>query len=294
MALPIAPVVMPADLAGQTNGRLDRSLLVAVPGGGQLHHLAARAWVALVANAMAHAAMGLTYTNGGTYRTYAQQEALFRSRYAVGGIGGGCKRWLAQLWCKIKAALATAATPGESNHGWALAIDSAYDDDLTDGISPDDAAYILGHPGWDWLLANAHRFGFSWELQSEPWHIRYVAGDQVPAAVLQWEGFLAGHPEPDPDQPDPAPIEEDIMRAKYVPQDQPNDPWKTNEEKRRGQELAWFAAFDSGIVRHCAGPDTAAWPGAVEIPIKGGAHWNQLARAANAMSGAELALIPGK
>jgi len=34
-----------------------------------------------------------------------------------------------------------------------------------------------------WLLDNEDKFGFSHEVQSEPWHIRYVAGDTVPQLV---------------------------------------------------------------------------------------------------------------
>jgi len=38
------------------------------------------------------------------------------------------------------------------------------------------------------LAANATKFGFSWEvLPSEPWHLRYVAGDNVPEAVKAWK-----------------------------------------------------------------------------------------------------------
>jgi len=38
------------------------------------------------------------------------------------------------------------------------------------------------------MLANVEQYGFSWELQAEPWHIRYVAGDDLPVAVLAYEG----------------------------------------------------------------------------------------------------------
>jgi LAS superfamily LD-carboxypeptidase LdcB len=200
MPYPIAPVVMPADLTGVTNGQLPTNLLRTVHGGGQLHHLAARAFDALSAEAFEATGMGLTYTHGGTYRSYAQQETLFRSRYIPNGAGGGCKSWNGQQWCKKYANLATAATPGTSNHGWGLAVDTAYDSDLSDGVGPDDAAGITGHPGWSWLLANAGRFGFSWELQSEPWHLRYVNGDLVPQAVIDHEY---------PPTPDPAPLPED-------------------------------------------------------------------------------------
>jgi len=212
MTFPVEPVVKPADLEGVENGHLGNTLLVPVSGGGRLHHLAARAWVALVMNAAHHADMHMTYTYGGTYRSYAQQETLFRSRYAVGGTGGGCKNWdsdgngTVERWCKTNAKFATAATPGTSNHGWGLAIDTAYDSDLADGVGPDDAAYIKSHPGFQWLLDNAHRFGFSWELQSEPWHIRYVTGDAIPQAVIDWEIFSGTSPAPSvPESPAPAP-----------------------------------------------------------------------------------------
>jgi LAS superfamily LD-carboxypeptidase LdcB len=58
-----------------------------------------------------------------------------------------------------------AAVPGTSNHGWGLACD----------------VWNVGQNGrLEWLLDNAKRFGFSWEVQSEPWHIRYVLGDDLP------------------------------------------------------------------------------------------------------------------
>ena len=184
---PIAPVQMPADLVGKTNGKLPADLLSNVGPRGDLHHLAARAWLALV-DAAGKQGLPLTYTYGGTFRSYAEQEALFRSRYTPGGTGGGCKNWNGVQWCKKSAKYATAATPGSSNHGWGLAVDSAFDTDPSDGLGPDDAAAIVAHPQWPWLLANAARFGWSWELQSEPWHLRYVAGDNVPQAVLDFEG----------------------------------------------------------------------------------------------------------
>jgi hypothetical protein len=36
----------------------------------------------------------------------------------------------------------------------------------------------------NWLIANVKRFGFSWEVvPSEPWHIRFVLGDEKPEAL---------------------------------------------------------------------------------------------------------------
>ena len=180
MTLPIAPVTLPADLVGQPNGRIPGELLVDVGPSGLLHHTAARAWRALVADA-ADNGLPLTYTYGGTYRTLAAQTVLFESRYSPTGTGGGCKFYNGRQWCKKSANLATAAVPGTSNHGLGLAIDSAA------GDGPNVATSIASHPKWSWFRANAERYGFSWELQSEPWHIRYVSGDVIPQAVLDYE-----------------------------------------------------------------------------------------------------------
>jgi hypothetical protein len=39
----------------------------------------------------------------------------------------------------------------------------------------------------NWLVANVKEFGFSWEVvPSEPWHLRYVSGDNIPASVKAW------------------------------------------------------------------------------------------------------------
>ncbi|RBY95237.1 hydrolase [Blastococcus sp. TF02-8] len=61
-----------------------------------------------------------------------------------------------------------AAVPGTSNHGWALAVD------LCDGVN------VAGTPQWNWMTANASRFGFvqpDWAApggeKPEPWHWEY-------------------------------------------------------------------------------------------------------------------------
>jgi hypothetical protein len=37
------------------------------------------------------------------------------------------------------------------------------------------------------MFNNIAKFGWSWEvLPEEPWHIRYVAGDNIPEAVTLW------------------------------------------------------------------------------------------------------------
>lgn len=216
--LTIAPIAWPADLDGAANGRLPAALLVQVgPGGtaGQLHHLAARAWRALVAAADA-AGIDLGYS--GAYRTYAQQESLFRSRYvaraewearrdeiawSTSGLPSQVKFWAGAAWAKRRG-VATAAVPGTSNHGWGLAVDLADDRDGGDFDSMGDAVAISSR-SLDWLAVHARRFGWSWELlPEEPWHVRYVDGDRIPAAVLDHEASL---------QPPPIDPEEDDMAA---------------------------------------------------------------------------------
>ena len=85
-----------------------------------------------------------------------------------------------QSWCKKSANLATAAVPGTSNHGLGIALDIAL------GTSPSNATSVTPATV-NWLIANAHRYGFSAELQSEQWHWRYVTGDAIPQSVVDFE-----------------------------------------------------------------------------------------------------------
>jgi LAS superfamily LD-carboxypeptidase LdcB len=152
--LVVTPVTPPADLAGLTNGDLPATLLTQIGPRGYLHHTVARAWRALTAEALT-AGWELTYTYGGTYRTYTEQTALFMSRYTMTVLPGRpTKTWNGQTWYQ-KPNTAMAAVPGTSNHGWALAIDTAL------GTGPNTAKPIT--PAIDWLATHAPRYGFSWE-----------------------------------------------------------------------------------------------------------------------------------
>lgn len=181
MKLPIQKVVMPSTLAGITNGKLPDRITKEVGPSGKLEITAARAWLALVAAAK-DAGYDLTYTYGGTFRSYMSQVDLFKRRYTlkfgVGNVTSQSRTWNGQRWWKLRS-VAAAATPGTSNHGWGLAIDTAL------GAHPKDATPIT--PALGWLVENAPEYGFSWELKSEPWHIRYVTGDKIPQAVLDFE-----------------------------------------------------------------------------------------------------------
>ncbi len=233
MALVILPLERPLDLIGVDNGNLDPGLLVPVGPNGRLHHLAARAWLSLCRAAQV-AGWSLTYTYGGTYRPYADQETGFRQRYQTTPIPGRPqKQWNGQIWYQ-KPGVEMAAVPGTSNHGLGLAIDMALDHDLSDGIGPNDAESIA--PALAWLSTNALIFGFSWESY-ETWHIRYVTGDHVPQAVIDWE---PKPPAPDPPNPNPPPtIEEDIVVV-------------TNKEEFGGVPamLAKWWLMDNGRLRY--------------------------------------------
>lgn len=164
---PIKPVKLPKDLANVTNGNLPLELLRPFGPSGVLHRRAARQATAMV-NAAKKAGIDLTYTYGGTYRTYAQQVQLFLQRFEKGYVGGAVNKQYLGEWYHLKPGMANAAAPGTSLHGWGLAVDFA------SGTHPDNAKSLTPQ-ALSWLLANADRYGFSWELQSEPWHLRNYA-----------------------------------------------------------------------------------------------------------------------
>lgn len=186
MALPVMPVKMPAAVTGYQNGRLPDSLLVVLPGraGGPKIRLgvsAARCWAALEATAAraGHVLKATSYND--SYRDYSAQVATFTSRYTTEYLAGRPWRmWQGVRWYQ-KPNTAVAAVPGTSNHGWALAVDVGEERDGDAGTESIDQNTV------DWLVANAFTFGFSAELQSEPWHWRCFIGDAIPAAVLLYE-----------------------------------------------------------------------------------------------------------
>lgn len=200
MHLPKRPMTKSSLLAGHTNGKLPRSILTTVPGqaGGApvtLIHPAARSWVALCAAAKAAGHILKIGWPNSAYRSYADQERIFRQRYTTTYLPGRpYKVWNGRRWYQ-KPGTAVAATPGFSNHGLASAVDGGEERDSDLGTESFD------DPTLRWLIANIERFGWSHEVSSEPWHLRYNAGDRIPQAVLDYEKSLA--------QPEKPPSEED-------------------------------------------------------------------------------------
>ncbi len=204
--LPIAPLVMPSTLRGQQNGMLPASILTQIGvGSARMEITAARSFKAMFAEARKQ---GFDIRHVGDYRSFQAQLNLFLSRYepvsvAVYGVTlpANRKRWDAAkqhgydsvYWRKKKINgkyPATAASPGASNHGWGLALDIAEEYDSDPQADPIRQVFV------NWLISNAHRYGISAELQSEPWHWRYVAGDNIPLATLHFEKSGGHVPEP--------------------------------------------------------------------------------------------------
>jgi LAS superfamily LD-carboxypeptidase LdcB len=196
----VAPVLLndyplPSALAcGSKNGQLGMSKLVDVGPGGKLEATCARAWNALFVAAMA-AGHRLTWTPGGTYRTIENQAVVFLQRFTTDPSiphQNVTRFYMGQVWY-LKKGVAMAATPGSSPHGWGLAIDTAVGPDQAhaQGIGIDDDGNPATSTALDWLVINAPAYGFAWSTNSEPWHIQYVKGDDIPQPVLDMEAFFA-------------------------------------------------------------------------------------------------------
>jgi LAS superfamily LD-carboxypeptidase LdcB len=169
---PVRSVVLPADLRGVKPGELPKELLREVKPHGWLHHLAADAYHALRSAAIGDGIKPFKPTSAGdTYRSIAMQRAGFLQRYQTEMImGASTRQWDGRTWY-LKPGFAPMAAPGTSNHNLGIAVD----------------IHTASGERLAWMLKNCARFGWSWEVQSEPWHIRYVAGDAVPDAVKAWK-----------------------------------------------------------------------------------------------------------
>jgi hypothetical protein len=178
MKFPKPRLVMPAELIGQDNGNINLSLMVDVGFGPfKMYHKAAVSFRKMREDA---AGDGVYLSATGAYRNYDQQVALFRQRFTLQNTGRTSRVWQGQRWY-LKPRVALAAVPGTSNHGWGLAIDVALDAD--NDLEWEWPPSSIDRRALDWLLANADDYGWGWELDSEPWHLRYYVGDATPRAL---------------------------------------------------------------------------------------------------------------
>ena len=173
--LPIIKVKLCSHLKNVKPGELDQSLLRTIEGKGKLHHCAADAYEAMDAAANADGIDLSPTSQADTYRSLETQEYGFYQRYTDDPKPALMKQkpriYKGKAWY-LKKGMAPLAVPGTSQHNYGVAID----------IANASGARL------EWLAANAVSFGFSWEvLPAEPWHIRYVAGDDVPERVKAWK-----------------------------------------------------------------------------------------------------------
>ena len=175
MPYPVVTVKYCSHLAGKKPSQVTPDILRKTVSGGKMELCAADAWDAMVAAAAKDGVTLKPTSLGDQFRSIDQQKAAFLQRYRKEPIANSTSRtWNGQKWW-LKKGLAPLAAPNDdaktcSRHMLGLAVDVA-----------NASGKIL-----EWLLANEDKFGFSHEVQSEPWHIRYVAGNDVPAAVKEF------------------------------------------------------------------------------------------------------------
>lgn len=155
------------------NGRLVASLLSLTSNGHRLRKPARNSYERLNAAFKARFGDELKLTQG--YRTYAQQESIFRIRYRQtyatirqNGRDIVDRRgpWQGSYWWRYRGA--AAAVPGTSNHGLGLAID------ISTGIG----FGSFTSAQFKWLAANGPRYGWTnteGRSVNEPWHWVYEA-----------------------------------------------------------------------------------------------------------------------
>jgi hypothetical protein len=201
----IVPIRLPADLKGIEPGKLPNHLLRNLKGGGKLHWLAAASWEAMVEKAKSDGVLLKPTSLGDLYRDYESQKRGFLQRYQTEPIAGVKPRTFEGKKWYLKKGMAPLATPGRSNHNLGLAVD----------------VHSASEPRRiKWLIDNVKTFGWSWEVvPEEPWHIRYVAGDNIPEAVKEYmqsnnisAPTAAPAPPKAPEAPRPRPINEPVVR----------------------------------------------------------------------------------
>lgn len=179
---PVLPIIMPTDLTGQKNGYVISAVLRSIQKPqGKLEQHAATAWNCLQLAAYFN---GLTLNQVGAYRSYSQQLAMFNDRYSttdMGRVPQVTRIWQGKKYY-LKPGKSPNATPGNSDHGWGLAIDAA-----NCGVNSPLCKWLLGD---GFMTCEALKYGFTWAVSDpknpnfEPWHLQYVPGDTYTQATL--------------------------------------------------------------------------------------------------------------
>jgi LAS superfamily LD-carboxypeptidase LdcB len=175
MKYPVVAIKFCSHIKGKKPSEITNDVLRKCSGGGKMELCAADAWDAMVAAAAADGIILKPTSLGDQFRSIEQQKTAFLQRYRKEPVANSTSRtWNGRKWW-LKRGFAPLAAPNDdpktcSRHMLGLAVDVA-----------NASSKIL-----EWLLNNEDKFGFSHEVQSEPWHIRYVAGDNVPVAVKEF------------------------------------------------------------------------------------------------------------
>jgi peptidoglycan hydrolase-like protein with peptidoglycan-binding domain len=168
-------------LAGYQNGRLDATVLT---DSGTRHLLAnicsARKFKAISAAAVA---AGIPLTSTGIYRSFDAQVSLMLQRFDRGYIAGrGQYDHYQGIVYSLKVGQSGAASPGTSNHGMGRSNDFAV---MLDGDTIPDSLRLSDR---QWLAGNAPDYGIYFEVATEDWHGTDWVGDEIPQAVIDFEG----------------------------------------------------------------------------------------------------------
>ena len=109
---------------------------------------------------------------------------MFNDRYSTTDMGRTpqvIRIWQGKKYY-LKPGKAPSATPGNSDHGWGLAIDAA---NCYEG-----SALLTWLLGDGFMTSEALKYGFTWAVADsnnpnfEPWHLQYVTGDTWTQYVL--------------------------------------------------------------------------------------------------------------
>ena len=183
MNLPYKKLVVPSALKTHKNGQLPSNLLAKVSTGGLMYAPVAAQFNLLYAEALK---AGHKLKNIGDYRSFDGQLKMFMERYDTTDRGRSPqvtrqydgKTWYLKPGCAPSAAPDPTGLKG-SNHGWGLAIDLAFEQN--------GKTVAMGGACFDWLCANAPRFGFYLQTDDrkskefEAWHWQYALGDAAPS-----------------------------------------------------------------------------------------------------------------
>jgi LAS superfamily LD-carboxypeptidase LdcB len=187
MKYPYRKLVLPDALSQQINGKLSPKVLASVKTGGKMWKGASVSFNAMYDEAQK---AGITLRNIGDYRSFDDQLAMFRDRYALVDQGRKpqvTRQFEGKTWF-LKKGKSPSAAPDPtgkkgSNHGWGLAIDLAVEGKKGELVGLGSANKAMA-----WMCANAPRFGFYLQSDNpkspefEAWHWQYVLGDVPPSA----------------------------------------------------------------------------------------------------------------